>query len=160
MSEVLDLLEADRAVRQTIVLMFHAFDEADWQTMHACLSTDFSTSVSADRSVVSSNLPASEAAVTIQGADMMVSVMKDLAAQTEAAGIKVMHIPGNLIVTVGAEEAQVSAFQTAYRYRVGEVSSPLSKSGARAAFRLRRENGFWKVVSFETVRVWLEGEPY
>jgi ketosteroid isomerase-like protein len=159
MRDVLSLLEAERAIRQTVLMMYRAFDDGDWNTLRTCLSYDFSTCVSSDRSVASSNMPASGADI-IRGADMMVAMMRDLAAQWQAEGVKVVHFPGNTMVTVNAGEAQVSTFQTAYRYRASEVSSPVSKSGARQTFRLRLDGETWKIVSFETLRLWLEGAPY
>jgi SnoaL-like domain len=158
-SEVLTLLEVERAIHKAVQMMYRAFDDGDWKTLRTCLSTEFSTSVSADRSVASSDASVASAD-SIRGADMMVAMMKDLAAQWQAEGVKVMHLPANTIVTVSGHAAEVSTFQTAYRYRATEVSCPVSESAARQTFRLRREGEDWKIISFDTVRLWLVGEPY
>jgi SOS-response transcriptional repressor LexA len=139
---VIDLLEAERGVRQSITMMSRAVDDEDWETVHRYLNADFQ---------LDGVIP------PIRGADMMLTMMKEAVAQ--AAGVKTQHILGNMIVTVGSDEAQASAFQTMYRYRAGEFSSPLSKIGSRVVYRLRQEQGAWKIVSFSFVRLWVEGDP-
>jgi hypothetical protein len=150
MSDVLSRLEAERAIRQTVIMMTRAFDDEHWETVRACVSDDFTGSA-----VVQTGQPG-----TMRGADAMLTVMKDLAAQRQAAGTKYMHMLGEMIVTLNGDEAQVSAFHTAYLYPAGEVSSPSSKSGSRGTYSLRRESGAWKFVSMDVDRLWLEGEPY
>ena len=145
MSQALILLEAERAVRQTIVTFSHAFDDEDWQTVRRLLSADMS---------------ADAAEGSIRGADEMLAAMKDMAARCRAAGTKYMHVLGEMLVTVSVDEAQASAFHTAYLYRVAEVCSPRSKSGSRGTYRLRRVSGAWEIVYLSSVRLWLEGEPY
>ena len=141
MSDVLSQLEAERAVRDTIVMMHHAVDDEDWPSVRAYLNADFQLN-----------------GITppIRGADTVLTFMRDLAAQS--AGSKFQHILGNMTVTVSVDEAEATALQTVYRYRADELSSPLSKSGSRVAYRLKREYGAWKIVSFSIVRLWMEGE--
>jgi len=155
MSETIDLLEADRSIRHTLLSMSRAVDEQDWTNVRACFSDTFSTFMSPDRSAASIN--ADDSGVdTIRGADMMVSVMKEIATQNRAAGVTTMHVLEHIIVSVRGDEAEATALQTAYTYRVNEVSRPLSKSGTRHTFGLRREQATWKVASFATKRLWLE----
>jgi hypothetical protein len=145
MSDVLSLIEAERAVRQTVVAMTRAFDDEDWPTVSTFLSADLS---------------ADFAEGSIRGADAMLTMMKHIAAQRQAAGTRYMHDLGHMIVTVCGDEAQASAFHVAYLYRAGEVSSPVSKSGSRGTYRLRLESGAWRIIHLSSVRLWLEGEPY
>jgi hypothetical protein len=149
-SEVLSLLEAESAVRQVVVRLNRAFDDENWETVRICLSDNFGGTA-----VVQDGQQA-----TIAGADKMLAIMKQIAAQRRATGTKSMHVLGEIIVKVNADEAEVSVFQTAYLYRANEVSSPSSISGNCGSYRLRRESGAWKVVALSVDRVWLQGEPY
>jgi hypothetical protein len=149
-NDILSLLEAERAVRQTIVTLNRAFDDEDWQTVRASLTADFTGSA-----VVQTGERA-----TIPDPDLMLNVMKDIAAQRRTAGTKYMHVLGEVMVTLKGNEAEASTFQTAYLYRAVEVSNPASKSGSHATYRLRRESGLWKIAAFDIVRLWLEGEAY
>jgi hypothetical protein len=151
-SEILTLLEAERVVRHAIIMLNRAFDDENWQAVRACLSENFT--------VGSAVVNQSGQQDVIRGADMMLTVMKDIAAQRQAVGTRSMHILGEIAVSVRADEAEGSTFQIAYLYRSGEVCSPPSKSGSRGTYRLRRELGAWKIVSFTVDRLWLEGEPY
>lgn len=152
MSEVITLLEAERAVRRTIVMLNRAFDDENWQVVRACLSDNFS--------VGSAVVAQSGEQDLIRGADMMLTVMKSIAGQRQAVGTKSMHVLGEMVVTVKDDEAEGSTFQIAYLYRTGEVSGPPSKSGSRGTYCLQRELGAWKIVAFTVDRLWLEGEPY
>jgi hypothetical protein len=146
--EVVGRLEAERAVRQTILTLNQAYDDEEWHTVRACLSDDFTGS---------SNPPVPGAATSV-GPDVLLNGMRAIAAQTP--GVKTMHVPGDMIVMASGDQAQASGFYTAYRYydREGEFSHPRSKSGGRFTYYLRREDGAWRIVSFNVVRLWLEGE--
>ena len=145
MSEVLNLLEVERAVRQTIVTFSQAFDDEDWQAVRASVSTE---------------VDAEFAEGSIRGADQMLTVMRDIAARRQASGTQYMHILGEMKVVVSGEAAEASAFHVAYLYRQAEVSNPRSKSGSRFFYRLGKEAGTWKIRFFAVRRLWLEGEPY
>lgn len=149
-NEVLALLQAESAVRQVVVTLNRAFDDENWENVRMCLSDDFGGSA-----VVQAGQQD-----TIRGADKMLAIMKQIAGQRRATNTKSMHFLGEMLVTVNADTADVSAFQTAYLYPANKVSSPSSISGNRGTYRLRREAGAWKVTSFDIDRVWLQGEPY
>jgi hypothetical protein len=149
-TEVVSRLENESTVRRTVVMLNRAFDDEDWQTVRSSLSADFTGTATVQFGQ----------RATIPGADTMLKVMKDIAAQRQAAGIKTMHVLGEMLVTVRGEQAEAFAFQTAYLYRAAEISSPSSKSGTRGTYQLRRESGVWKIVSLDLDRVWLEGEAY
>src|SRR5437899_1236563 len=107
-------LEDERAIRQTILTMFRASDEEDWETMRGCLTADFSMSVSAE---VSSDT-AALGGEAIRGADMMLTVVQGLATRWRSLGVeKVMHILGDMIVQVTGDEARASACHTSYLCR-------------------------------------------
>lgn len=149
-NEVVGRLELESAVRRVVVMLNRAFDDADWPTVRSILSADFTGTATVQFGQ----------RATIPGADTMLKVMQDIAVQRQAAGIKTMHVLGEVLVTVSGEQAEAFTLQTAYLYRAAEISSPSSKSGTRGTYHLRQESGVWKVVSLDLDRVWLEGEPY
>jgi hypothetical protein len=148
MDDILNELQAERDIRQTVITLNLAFDEGDWSTVRMCLCEDFGGSA-----VVQSGQRGS-----IAGADKLLAVMKDIAAQR--AGTQTMHVLGDMTVKLRGDHAEVKVFQIAYLYPANRVASPSSKSGSRGTYHLRREDGVWKVNAFDIDRVWLEGEPY
>jgi hypothetical protein len=110
-----DLLEAEKGVRESILLMNRAVDDEDWKTVRQYLSNDFHL----ERATPPG----------IHGPNAMITMMKDHAART--SGTRSQHILGNMIITVEGDEAEASALQKMYRYRSGECSNPLSKSASR-----------------------------
>lgn len=157
MSGTLDLLEAEWSVRGVLLSMCRAIDEQDWVAVRACFSDTFSTFMSPDRSAASTDAGDARADA-IRGPDVMLSVMKGIAAKNRAAGVTTMHVLEHIVVAVQGDDAEATALQTAYTYRIDEVSRPTSKSGTRHTFGLRREPGSWRIRSFATTRLWLE-EP-
>ena len=150
LSEVVNRLEHESAVRRTVVTLNRAFDDEDWETVSSSLGADFTGTATVQFGQQA----------TIPGADLMLKVMKDIANQRKVAGIKTMHVLGEVLVTVNGEQAEAFVFQTAYLYRAAAISTPSSKSGTRGTYRLRQESGVCKVVALDLDRVWLEGEPY
>ena len=150
--ELLHLLAAERAIRQTVLVMTRAFDDEDWATVRASLSEDFVASAVMQAGTNEQG--------KVSGADTIVDIMRQLSAQRRAAGIKYMHTLTDLIIDIASTEATVSAFQIAYLYPAGTVGSPSSTSGSRNTFRLRQEGEGWKITAFDVTRLWIQGEQY
>jgi len=153
---LLERLEAEGAVKRTILELFRASDAEDWDAVRTCLCDDFSMSVSAK---VSQDA-AAVGAEAIRGAQMMITVLQKLAEKWHSIGIKnVMHILGEIRVQVFGHQALADACHVSYLCR-SEDSSPRSIAGYRGNYRLRREDQGWKLVFAETPRMWAQGEPY
>jgi len=149
--EIATSVETRAAIRDVVVTLGSAFDDEDWDALRNCLSNRFQhaeTNVSVD------------GMTRMDGAQAFLNVLKHRAIHNRSLGIKFMHVFGDFTVKVAGPEATASGFYTAYRYHSQQIAAPITSTGWRGTYDLCREGGTWKLLSFVTSRLWLEGESY
>lgn len=141
---VQDLL-ARGAVVDTITALFVATDERDWATVRACLAPR----VHFDMTSLAGGEPAERAA-------------DDIIAGWEQ-GLRpiraVHHQAGNFRVRFDGDEAAASCYAIAYHYLPTVTGRDTRVFVGGYRFRLRRQDGAWRITAFAFDLKFLDGNP-
>ena len=121
-----------------------AFDEADWDSMRACMAQDV---------VARTVRPDTGEPEETRGADQVVAI-----AQTRRAWFsQSQHFHVSLIVDIDADQAHARAFHVGYLTQQGQ-SAPAAGSFT-GRYELRRMDGVWLLVASNQIPAWFLWPP-